>query len=85
MPPPPLLPPHPRAAKKIAAAVKPEELEELEEVVEGNGRESPDNVDNMQAGLLRLSSSLGAQRAARSRADGKVRHWEEKDAEKRHC
>ena len=53
----------------------------MEEVVEegqgkGKGRVSPFKLVDLEAReaeLLRLSGSLGAQRAARSRAEGKVR------------
>ena len=73
-PPPALLPPHPLAAKKSAKAVKVvEEAEEGEE----------DELESMRGELQRLSSSLGAQRAARAGAEVKVVGWEAKGAELR--
>ena len=72
-PPPPLLPPHPLAAKKSAKAVKVVEEEDEEE----------DELESMRGELQRLSSSLGAQRAARARAETKVAGWEAKVAELR--
>ena len=66
------------------------DLEEVVEVVvEDNGKGkgqrqglSPDELEQLQgmkAELLRLSSSLGAQWVARSKAEGKVRELEAKD------
>ena len=55
----------------------------------GKGRErgvspdEPEDLKGLEAELRRLSSSLGAQRAARSRAEGKVREWEAKEGELR--
>ena len=66
LPPPPLPPPHPRAAKKSAKAVKPEAV--VEEAEEGD----EDELESMHGDLQRLSISLGAQRAARARAEAKV-------------
>ena len=72
LPPPPLLPPHPLAAKKSAKAVK---------VVEEAAEEEEDELDSMVGELERLSCSLGAQRAARARAETKVAGWEAKVVE----
>ena len=60
----------------------------MEVVVEGQGkgkgRERSVSPDELEAELLRLSSSLGAQWAARSRAaEGKVREWGAKEGELR--
>ena len=60
----------------------------MDEVVEegqrkGKGRASPfelEDLEGLEAQPLGLSNSMGvAQRAARSRAEGKVRQWETKE------
>ena len=57
-------------------------MEEVVEEGQGKGKErvypAADELEGLRADLLRLSSSLGAQRAARSRAEGKVRQCEAK-------
>ena len=74
--PPPLPPSQPRTAKKSAKAVKPEDVEEVEEA-------DNDKLETLQADLRRLSSSLGAQRATRARAEWKVMVCEAKVEELR--
>ena len=62
---------------------------EVEGEGKGKGRErgvSSDELEDLaalEADLRELSSLLGAQRAARSRADRKVRGWEAKEEELR--
>ena len=51
----------------------------MEEAEEGDG----DELQSMRGELQRLSSSLGAQRAARARAEAKVVGWEAKVEELR--
>ena len=47
----------------------------------GKGRVSPDELEDLQAKFLRLSSSFGEQWVARSRANGKVRQWDAKEVD----
>ena len=71
---PPLPPPHPLAAKKSAKAVKAEEMEEEEE---------EDEVESPRGEVQSLSTSVGAQRGAKDRAEAKVDALRAQGEEKR--